>query len=226
MLKGRKFAESKDYVGKVYGKLTILDLKVITLKNEKRQTQAICRCECGIVKQILLSSLKNGSTISCGCRKKECLNMRTTHGQTGTRLHRIWRAMRSRCSNINFKHFNYYGGRGIRVCSEWQNSFQVFYDWSIQNGYSDDLTIDRIDTNKDYEPSNCRWVSMKEQSYNRRDKIAKSGAKGIYFHKNIGRKKRWRATIAINEKEIQLGYFLNLDEAIKARNEAELKYWN
>lgn len=89
------------------------------------------------------------------------------HGHKGCRLYRIWSNIKTRCYNTNCAQFDRYGGRGISVCDEWKNSFQAFYDWSMSHGYSDELTIDRIDVNGNYEPSNCHWVTMKEQSINR-----------------------------------------------------------
>ncbi len=89
------------------------------------------------------------------------------HGMTGTRIHNIWRGMRSRCYNPNVKCFKNYGGKGIRLCDEWNESFMSFYQWSIKNGYSDDLTIDRINVNENYSPSNCRWLDIKAQENNR-----------------------------------------------------------
>lgn len=89
------------------------------------------------------------------------------HGMTGTRIHNIWRGMRSRCYNPNVKCFKNYGGKGIRLCDEWNESFMSFYQWSIKNRYSDDLTIDRINVNESYSPSNCRWLDIKAQENNR-----------------------------------------------------------
>ena len=141
----------------------------------------LCRCDCGNEKIISVSSLKQG-TQSCGClwveainnwnqseeKKKVTASLKTTHGGRGSRLYRIWRAMKTRCRNSNVPCFRYYGGRGIRVCDEWEGSFQSFAEWAIQNGYDDNLTIDRIDNDGNYEPSNCRWVTMTEQNKNKR----------------------------------------------------------
>lgn len=90
-----------------------------------------------------------------------------------TRLYSIWCDMKGRCSNPNIKAYKHYGGRGITVCNEWANSFKSFYDWAMSNGYSDVLTIDRINVNGNYEPSNCRWATAKEQANNKRYKAVK-----------------------------------------------------
>lgn len=93
------------------------------------------------------------------------------HGDTGTRLHRIWKSMKCRCSLRTHPTYTNYGGRGISVCSEWNNSYSSFKEWSLLNGYSDQLELDRIDVNGNYEPGNCRWVSHHEQTLNRRDTL-------------------------------------------------------
>lgn len=89
------------------------------------------------------------------------------HGGTGTRLHNIWLSMRERCNRPNHPYYDSYGGRGITICEEW-NDFRKFHEWAANNGYSDSLQIDRIDFNGNYEPSNCRWVTVKEQQNNKR----------------------------------------------------------
>lgn len=90
------------------------------------------------------------------------------HGKSKTRLYNIWLNMKARCYNLNNHKYNDYGGRGITICEAWLNDFQAFYDWAMANGYSDDLSIDRIDVNGNYEPSNCRWTDNETQSNNRR----------------------------------------------------------
>ena len=91
------------------------------------------------------------------------------HGLRNTRLYRIWANIKTRCYNENDPHFERWGKRGIKMCDEWRNDFEVFYDWSMSHGYSDELTIDRIDNDGNYEPQNCRWTTIKEQNKNKRN---------------------------------------------------------
>lgn len=93
------------------------------------------------------------------------------HGDTGTRLHRIWKGMKCRCNLNTHPTYKTYGARGISVCSEWNNSYSAFREWSLSNGYSERLELDRIDVNGNYCPENCRWVSHHEQTLNRRDTL-------------------------------------------------------
>lgn len=126
----------------------------------------LCRCVCGNTRHLTKATLKNG-TPSCGCKRYETASSkRKTHGMTKTRLYHIWQDMKARCYRKNNKNYDLYGGRGITVCEEWKNSFETFYEWSMANGYSDSLTIDRVDSNGNYEPSNCRWATQKQQCNN------------------------------------------------------------
>lgn len=155
-----------DLTGQKFNKLTV----------EKRLENAIggipvwlCKCDCGNYTKVRGKNLKNGSVKSCGCLLKE--NAYKTHGMNNTRLYSIWGSMKSRCNNSRLSSYKIYGGRGITVCDEWAKDFMTFYNWSMANGYQDNLTIDRIDNNKGYMPDNCRWVTFEQQCNNRRTNI-------------------------------------------------------
>lgn len=158
-----------DLTGNRFGRLTVIE----RVENSKdNRTQWLCVCDCGNKKYIIGKNLREGKTKSCGCLLKEKAKIiNKKHGMRYTRLNNIWNSMKQRCNNSNDKNFNYYGGRGIKVCKEWldkENGMINFYNWAMVNGYKENLTIDRIDVNGDYEPSNCRWVTQKVQSNNTR----------------------------------------------------------
>lgn len=156
-----------DVTGMKFGRLEALKRVENT---SSKATMWLCKCECGQEVRVRAQDLKNGHTQSCGCLQRELIAQKmTTHGKSKTRLHTIWLGMMNRCyhsSAVSEYVWDKYGGVGIRVAQEWHD-FQVFYEWAVQNGYKDGLTVDRVDGTKDYAPENCRWATRKQQSENR-----------------------------------------------------------
>lgn len=159
-----------DLTGQRFGRLLVLEC---CGRSNDGQKVYRCKCDCGSEKEIRSGNLRNGTSKSCGCLSAEMTSKRnketsTIHGGCGTRLYRIWIDMRQRCTWGKAINWHLYGGRGIKVCEEWQNDFSAFKEWAENNGYSDDLQLDRIDNDGNYEPSNCKWSTRSEQGNNRR----------------------------------------------------------
>lgn len=161
-----------DLVGRTFGRLTVVSE---AQRSEHGKTRWVCSCSCGNTVTVVGSDLKGGKTKSCGCFQSEA---RTTnhaiHNGTNTRLFNIWKNMRQRCLNHNNPRYGSYGGSGIAVCHEWA-SFERFRAWALANGYSDELSLDRIDNYSGYTPENCRWVKPVEQSKNKRSTVRYQG---------------------------------------------------
>lgn len=167
-------AKSKDHTdlsGNRFGRLVVLEC-IGSDKHHKRLYR--CLCDCGNEKTTTQALLKRKEVLSCGCLQKE--NRYSKNGLTTKRIYTVWQSMKIRCYNSKFKQYKDYGGRGIKICDEWlgENGLANFVKWAYDNGYDENAprgqcTIDRIDNDKGYSPNNCRWVSMKEQSKNKRN---------------------------------------------------------
>jgi len=181
----------KDLSGKRFGRLLVIKEQG---RNNRGKAVWLCKCDCGNEKAVYSYLLVSGQTQSCGCLQKELIKKRSiTHGQRTTKLYKIWANMKSRCNNPNASHYEYYGGKGIKICEEWHD-FKAFQIWAANNGYSDGLTIDRIDNDKDYCPDNCRWITKRQQASNK-----SNNQKVSYLGKTM--------TIAEWSNETKLSYY-------------------
>lgn len=179
-------------------------------------------CSCGTEQYLCKSVLINGPSASCGCESKERIaEAHRTHGLAGTREYSVWANMRARCNNPKSTFFHNYGGRGIKHQESWA-SFDEFWK-DMGEGYVEGLELDRIDVDGNYCVENCRWTDNSTQAYNQRQhKNNTSGKTGVVLNKNTN---HWVSNINVKKEKIYLGTFVNLEDAVKAREDAEIKYY-
>lgn len=216
-----KFTKVK--VGDFYNKIEVLSL----YRNEDTgKTDAWCKCICGKEKAIRATLLTRGLVYSCGCSKAEGISKKTKkHGFTSHILWPIYSSMVNRCTSLRDKNFDSYGGRGITVCDRWlESNGQGFLNFLEDMGECPEgLSLDRIDVNGNYCKENCRWATGSEQMYNQRKrKTNTSGRTGVSFYTKRG---KWSAEICIDNAKIRLGLFVSFEDAVKAREEAEILYY-
>ena len=157
-----------DITGKKFGRLTVIERSE---NNKYGDAMWLCRCDCGAFRKTVGSALRNGHTQSCGCLHKEKVaNMNTVHNESNTPLYKRWHAIKQRCENPSNPSYKDYGGRGIKICDEWL-TYEGFKEWALNNGYKKSLTIERLDVNGDYTPSNCIFASRAVQNRNTRRTI-------------------------------------------------------
>lgn len=207
----------KDLTGERFGMLTVIKQGS---KDKNKKINWYCVCDCGTKKEFSGNSIRRGITRSCGCY--DYINDQSKHNMRDKPEYRIWRAMRTRCNNPKSNRYDIYGGKGIQVCERWNRFINFYKDMGPRP--TDKHSIDRIDSDGNYEPDNCRWADGVTQSRNqgiRKDN--KSGVRGVYWTK---KNKKWLVNIKNDGKTIYLGYYINFEEAVKVRVEAEEKYWS
>lgn len=214
------YNKNEEFIGRKFGRLTVL-AQAGTTKDHRQKW--LCECECGKIKAIIGKDLKSGHTRSCGCLALETFKTKaTTHGMTKTKEYRAWCLMKNRCYQKKNNRYQYYGGKGIKVCDRWLNCFEKFYNdmGKCPDGYS----IDRIDPNKDYSPENCRWADTYTQANNKTN---------CTFIEYNGEKKtitQWARAIGMNSEVLRRRikqYHWSIEKAIttpwhyKARKQKE-----
>lgn len=157
-----------DITGNKYGMLTVIRRAENAPKGITRWE---CQCDCGNIVIVRGRNLKNGAVKSCGCLKSVANKKRSRHNMTGTRLYQAWANIKQRCYHENNPWYKFYGARGIKMCDIWRESFEAFAEWALSNGYQDDLTIERINNDRGYEPNNCKWIGLGAQANNKRSNV-------------------------------------------------------
>lgn len=190
--------------GKRFGRLTA---KERVIRN--RKAYWICDCDCGGVTEVTACNLKSAQIKSCGCLKKEHAwskygkrkYIQNPYKPDYKKIYVRWQCIKRRCYDSKFSSYRHYGGRGIRMCKEWRDNFQNFYDWIVRSGYKDGLTVDRINNDGDYCPENCRLTDYYTQSRNKRSNI------NITFCGQTHCLKDWAEILGISYKTISVRYY-------------------
>lgn len=211
--------ELVEMIGKRFGMATVIERA-----GSNRQNEACwkCICDCGNTFITRGSNLRTGNTKSCGCYMAiNASRQFKTHGMSRSRIYFIWSSMKARCYNSNCKEYKFYGARGILICDEWKDSSR-FFEWAINNGYRDDLTIERIDCNGNYEPCNCTFISKKEQGRNTRTVIRILSDGGYMTAKEVS--ELLSVSHSTIERMYHAGLIPTVDDAIRIVRERKEKY--
>lgn len=206
-----------DLTGKKFGRLTVIEFDH---KDKQRHIYWKCRCDCGNIRVVNSYNIISGKTKSCGCYGIE--KRQTRNNLSRTRISRIWYNMNARCYNKSNASYKDYGTRGIKVCEEWHKDnpkgLENFYNWSLENGYNEKLTIDRIDVGGNYEPNNCRWTDQHTQGANKRQGVRnKHGYTGIISLSYL--EKPYRFTLWYKGKKYSSKRYSTIKEAVEGRNQ-------
>lgn len=187
-----------DLTGKQFGRLTVIERAPDAVSPSGRhRVKWLCQCECGNTREVYTDNLLRGRTVSCGCNAREKAQHREgNHHESRTKLYGVWCAMKRRCLNSSVPEFKYYGGRGITVCDDWMSSWESFRDWAYNSGYKEGLTLERINVNGNYEPSNCCWITGIAQANNRRSN------RRITFNGETHNLTEWANKLGINYKTL------------------------
>lgn len=205
--------------GDIYGRMAIVkEIAPHIYPPDKKSRKMLCQCVCGNEVKVQLRSLNRGKTKSCGCfQKKQVSNLFAKHRLSRHPIYKAWVSIKDRCYNTNKPTFKYWGGRGITVCQQWLDDFKSFYDWAMANGYQEGLQIDRIDNDQGYSPDNCRFVTPRENSLNRRiPSNNTSGYRWVSYRKSNN---KWCAQVRVKDKNIHIGYYSTAEDAAIAYNE-------
>lgn len=204
-------------IGEVFGRLTV----IAEAPKKKYHRYWVCKCTCGITREFGQTNLRSGKSTSCGCYATELAGATykskfEIHGDHKARLYRIHKNMWDRCTKIRDSNYPRYGAVGISVFAPWKD-YLVFKEWALSSGYREDLTLDRIDSELNYSPENCRWATYTTQTRNRRKQKNPASSKYIGVSREVG-KTKWRASVCVNGTTHRLGYFDDEVSAAKARD--------